>query len=65
MDYIIVVWNEILWKILDKGRNLGTSLIIENHISMKNAACSGQARGARQRQAAALPAAEAQGSSAG
>lgn len=57
MDYIIVVWNEILWKILDKGRNLGTSLIIENHTSMKNASCSGQGWGARQQEAAALPAA--------
>lgn len=57
MDYIIVVWNEILWKILDKGRNLGTSLIIENHTGMKNASCSGQGWSARQQEAAALPAA--------
>lgn len=49
MDYIIVVWNEIVWKILDKGRNLGPSLIIENHTSMKNTACSKRGRGARQR----------------
>lgn len=47
MDYIIVVWNEILQKILDKGRNLGTSLVIENHVGVKNAACSQQGRGAR------------------
>lgn len=25
MDYIIVVWDEILGEILDKGRDLGTS----------------------------------------
>lgn len=51
MDYIIVVWNEILWKIPDKGRNLGTSLIIENHISMRNAAWSRQDRVARPQEA--------------
>lgn len=53
MDYIIVVWNEILREILDKGRNLGTSLIIENHISMKNAACRRQGWGVSGWEAAA------------